>query len=159
MSEMTNPMNALVQLQMALDEGVVRLHPCDIHRDISVIADKPNGTVRYTYAKVSNGTVQSIALFALIDPIDGIPCFQLGWATLEALQGRGLATDTVANGMDELVNGLKRHGDGKFYFEAVVSESNVPSQAIAKRLLSESPVKCTDVYSGEAALQYLRLVE
>jgi|SRR6266850_3854559 len=53
MPAMTDPMNALVQLQSALDSRIVRLQACDIHKDVSIIADRPNGIPRYTYAKVA----------------------------------------------------------------------------------------------------------
>lgn len=159
MSSMTDPMNALVELQRALDRRTVRPQPCEIHKDISVIFDQPNGTPRYTYAKVNNGKVQSIAVFALTEPVEGIPCFQMGWATVESVRGQGLATDTTTKGIDEIRNGLKKHGAGKFYIEAIVSDSNQHSNKIAKKLLSDSPVKCTDSFSGEPAVQYLRMVK
>lgn len=159
MSSMTDPINALVELQRALDKRIVSPHPCAIHKDISVIVDQPNGAPRYTYTKVKNGKVQSIALFVLTEPVEGIPCFQMGWATVESLRDQGLATDTTTKGIDELRNGLKKHGVGKFYIEAIVSDSNQPSNRIAKKLLSDSPVKCTDSFSGEPAVQYLRMVK
>jgi len=159
MASMTDPMNALVQLQLALDRRIVSLHPCEIHKDILVIVDQPNGKPRYTYAKVNSGRVNSIAIFALTEPVKGIPCFQMGWATVESMRGQGLATDTTSKGVDELRNGLRKHGGGKFYLEAIVSDTNQPSNRLAKKLLSGSPVKCTDVFSGEPAAQYLRLIE
>ena len=78
MPSMTDPMNAFVELQRALDRWIVSLQPCEIHKDISVIFDQPNGMPRYTYAKINNGAVQSIAVFALTQPVEGVPCFQLG---------------------------------------------------------------------------------
>ncbi|MGB4336109.1 MAG: hypothetical protein WBJ41_14820 [Chromatiaceae bacterium] len=159
MSSMTDPMNALVELQRALDRWIVSLQPCEIHKDISVIFDQPNGMPRYTYAKINNGKVQSIAVFALTQPVEGVPCFQLGWATVESIRGHGLATDTTTKGIDEFTNGLRKHGAGKFYLEAIVSDTNEPSNKIAKKLLSESPAKCTDSFSGEPAVQYLRIVK
>jgi hypothetical protein len=105
MSSMTDPMNALAQLQLALDNRIVSLQQCDIHKDIYVIADRPNGAFRYTYAKVEDDKVQSIALFASTEPIEGILCFQMGWATLESLRKRGLATEMATKGVDELFSG------------------------------------------------------
>ncbi len=159
MPSMVDPMNALVELQRALDRRIVSLHPCEMHKDISVIFDQPNGTSRYTYAKVNNGKVQSIAVFVLTEPVYGFPCFQMGWATVESMRGQGLATDTTTKGIDELRNGLRKHGAGKFCIEAIVSDSNHPSNKIAKKLLSDSPVKCTDSFSSEPAVQYLRMVK
>lgn len=159
MSEMTNPMNALIQLQFALDSRLVFLTPCEIHKDISVIMDEPNGGLRLTYARTSNGKVQSISIFALTESVEGVPCFQMGWATIESMRGKGLATEIVTKSIDEIRNGLRRQGAKKFYIEAVISTSNVPSNKIAKKLLSDCPVSCDDAFSGESALQYLRIIE
>jgi hypothetical protein len=155
---MTDPMQALVQLQSALDNRIVRLRPCEIHKDLSVIADEPNGRPRFTYAKLEGTKVQSISLFALVDPVDGFPCFQMGCATVEAVRGRGFATDVTTKGIDELRNGIKRNRVEKFYVEAIVSVANEPSNRLAQKLLSASPVNCIDAFSGEPALQYLRIV-
>jgi len=115
----------------AVDQQIVDLNPCDLHKDISVIADRPTGVLRYIYAKINVGQVESIALFVLIEPIKGIPCFQMGWATIESMRGRGLATEVTTKGLDELRTGLKRNGVKQFYLEAVISESNQPSNALA----------------------------
>src|SRR2546423_1189972 len=59
---MTNPMDALVSLQAALDAGTVLMRACDIHPDLKVLLDHPAGEPRFTYARVVAGIVQSIAL-------------------------------------------------------------------------------------------------
>jgi hypothetical protein len=156
---MTDPMNALVQLQSALDGRIIQLRQCEIHKDVSVFVDHPRGLPRFTYAKVKQGKVQSISLLVNIQPIDGALAFQMGWATLEPLRGRGLATDVVTKSIDELRSGLKRNGHDKFYLEAIISITNEHSNKLAKKLVSDSPVSCTDAVSGEPALQYLRLVQ
>jgi hypothetical protein len=156
MSEMTDPMNALVQLQLALDARAVSPAPCEIHKDILVIADQPNGSPRYTYIKHCGNKAHAIALFALTEQVEGLPCFQMGWATLEAVRGRGFASDVTEKGIKELIDGLKRAGIAKFYLEAIISESNHPSIKLGHKLLSNSPKKCTDSFSGESALQFLR---
>lgn len=158
MPGMTDPMDALVQLQLALDNRVVSLSPCELHKDILVIADQPNGTPRYTYVKINEDKVQAIALFVHTESIDGTPCFQLGWATIENMRGLGFAQHVTERGIDELVNGLGMHGIEKLYIEAIISDSNKPSIKIANKLLSDSPKKCTDSFSGEPALQFLRRV-
>ena len=159
MSNMTDPMNALTQLQIALDNGVVLLTPCEIHKELGVIADKPNGTPRFTYALIKNGKVQAVSLFALAQPIEGIPCFNIGYAVIEKERGKGIATQLVKKGIDELQNGFKRNGIAEFYIEAVVSVSNEPSNKLAEKLISDSPASGTDCFSGEACLQYVRKVK
>ena len=94
----------------------------------------------------------------LTEPIEGIPCFQLGYAVIESKRGQRLASNTVAHALDELQNGMKGPGVTEYYVEAVVSPSNLASNKLAQRLLSDSPESCTDVFSGEPALRYLKKV-
>lgn len=158
MPQMTDPMNALVSLQQALNQRSVFLQPCEIHKELRVLADQPNGRSRITYAKMNKEIVEAVALVVLTEPIEGVPCFQLGYAVIESMRRQKLASSTVAQAVDELRNGMRRQGVAQFYLEAVVSPSNVPSNKLAQRLLSDSPVSCNDVFSGEPALQYLRKV-
>lgn len=159
MPEMTDPMNALVKLQAAVDHGKVDLNPCEIYPDLRMIADQPGGKLRMTYANIEKGKVLSVSLFVLTEPIRGIPCFQVGYAVIEPMRQRGLASDIVAKGIQELRNGFKRNGLEKFYVEAVVAVSNTPSNRLAQRLLSETPNQCADAYSGQPSMQYLKLIE
>jgi hypothetical protein len=158
MPAMSNPMDALVTLQPAIDNGEVILRPCKLHPDLWVLQDEPNGELRTTYAVLENGIVQAIAQFLPAEPIDGIPCLALGCAVLEAARRRGLATETVSKALAEMRNGLRRSGIRRFYVEAVVGVTNEPSKRLAARLLSPQPVACTDEFSGEPALQYVRLI-
>ena len=159
MPVMSNPMDALLTLQPAIDSGGVSLSPCELYNDLWVLVDYPMGELRITYATMSDGIAQAIAQFVPADPVEGVPCFSLGYAVLEADRGRGLATKTVANAISELRLGLRRRGMKQFYVEAIVSPSNAPSNRIAARLLSSSPVSVIDAPSGEPALQYLKLIE
>lgn len=88
-------MNALVQLQSAIDSGRALLNTCEIHSELRAIADQPLQRPRFTYARIANGKVLAISVSALTDPIDGIPCFSVGYAVLESMRQQGLATDTV----------------------------------------------------------------
>jgi hypothetical protein len=142
MPEMTDPVNALVKLQAAVDHGQVDLNPCEIYPDLRVIADQPGGRPRFTYANIERGKVLSVSLFVLTEPIGGIPCFQVGYAVIESMRQRGLASDTLAKGIQEFRNGFKRNGAAKFYAEAVVAVSNTPSTRLAQRLLSDTPKQC-----------------
>lgn len=158
MPQMTDPMNALVSLQAELDEKRVYLKDCAIHQGLQMLVDKPNGSLRFTYAKVRTGVVEAIAQVALTEPINGIPCVQLGYAVIATMRGQRLASNTVAQALDEFQNGMREAGVTEFYVEAVVSQSNLASNKLAQRLLSASPVICTDDLSGEPALQYLKKV-
>jgi len=156
---MTDPMDALVFLQQALDAGTVQMRSCDIHPDLKVLLDYPLGELRLTYATIAGGIVQSIALFLMVDPLAGVPCFPLGWAVIESMRGRGVATETMVKAMEELRKGLKKKGIRKFYVEAIVATSNVASNRLARRLISDCPTTGTDAISSEPIFKYLRLLE
>jgi hypothetical protein len=51
----TNPMDALVSLQLAVDGGRVQLRVCDLHDELRLVVDSPNGTPRFTYAIIREG--------------------------------------------------------------------------------------------------------
>ncbi len=159
MSQMTDPMNALRELQKALDNNWVQLTPCNIYKEIYVIADKPNGVVRFTYALIKNGRVCAVSLFALTDPIEGLPCFNVGYAVLEEMRGKGIGSDILRKGIEEIHQGFYRNGHKEFYIEAVVGLDNHPSNSIAKKLISDTPTRGKDHFSGEEAFQYLRKLQ
>lgn len=94
-----------------------------------------------------------------MEHIDGIPCFQVGYAVPEAYRSRGWAIQILEQGLDELSNGLAQHGVKKFYVEAVVGTPNLASFGVAKRVLSTEPVSTTDSVSGEPAYAFTKLVE
>lgn len=156
---MTDPMDALVSLQAALKAGEVRLRACEVHSDVKVLLDHPMGQHRFTYVKVVAGVVQSIALCVLAEPVNGVPCIALGYAVVESMRGRGLAREIVEKAIDEMLNGLRRNGIREFYVEAVVATSNIASNRLARRLISDSPTPGTDAVSGEKIFQYLRLIK
>lgn len=159
MPSMTDPMDSLRLLQEAIDNQILQFQPGELYSDLAVHYDTPNDIPRFTYVKLNDLVAQSIALFVMVDPIDGIPCFQMGWATIPSMRGNGLATDISTKAVEELKNGLRRNSTTKFYLEAVISDSNTESRNIANKLLSDSPESCKDSFSGEDAFQYLRLIE
>lgn len=155
---MTDPMDALNELQVALDARAVQMQPCALHTEIQVLLDHPNGTPRFTYARVQSGKVQSIALLVKADTVHGLPCFQIGYAVTESMRGKGLGSQILQQAMDELMHGMSRTPLKEFYLEAIVSTENEPSNKIARRLISDAPESCTDEFTGEPANQYLRKV-
>lgn len=158
MGKIADPMNALISLQREVRRGMPT-HIAELHPGLRVVVDKPNGEVRYTYARVEHGRVKAIAIFIMVEPIEGIPCFNLGYAVPEAYRNRGFASEIVEQGIHELYNGLSRHGIKKFYVEAVVGVDNHSSQRVAAKVISEGAVQVIDSESGEPALGYTRLVE
>ncbi|NAO30063.1 N-acetyltransferase [Pseudomonas syringae pv. dysoxyli] len=155
---MTDPFQALVSLQAEISKGMPT-HPTEKYPSVRVVLDERNGRVRYTYARTDHGRVKAMAMFVSVEQIDGIRCFQAGYAVPEAYQGRGWAIQIFEQGLDELSNGLARHGVEKFYVEAVVGTSNLASIGVAKRVLSTEPVSTVDSVSGEPAFAFTRLVE
>lgn len=158
MPGMTDPMNSLRLLQDAINGSQVSFQRCEIYPDIAVLHDTPNGTPRFTYAFLNGRKALSVALFVLTEPVQGVPCFQMGWATIESERGKGRATDVVSKGLAELINGMRRNGIEKFYIEAVIGEPNTESLRLASKIFSDEPAPCTDSFSGVSALQFLKAV-
>jgi hypothetical protein len=160
MPAMTDTMAALTSLQQALNNGLVTFQRCKLHPDLQVHLDEPSPRVsRFTYASISKGNVLAIAMFVMAEPVEGVHCFQLGYAVLESARRAGLGSAIVAKGIEEIRNGFKATPLKEFYVEAVVGKYNLASNKIAAKVLSATPTEITDVFSGEPALQYLRLVE
>lgn len=157
MTRIADPMNALVSLQQHVRRGM-ETNPGEVHPKLRVVFDQPAGTPRFTYAKIELGRVKALSVFVFHEPIDGIRCFNIGYAVPENYAGRGWATEIVEQGIDELRNGLGRGGVKEFYIEAVVATSNLASQRVAEKCFKTPPVQVTDSESGEPALQYTLLV-
>ncbi|HEX7115273.1 MAG TPA: hypothetical protein VF193_09080 [Steroidobacter sp.] len=156
---MVDPMDALVKLQEAVNRGSVALWPGEVYPDLGVWMDAPLGRSRVTYAKLAGSEVQAVALFFHNGFINNIPCFQTGYAVVEAMRRRGMASQLVAMGIEEMRTGLRRNGVQEFYVEAVVGLDNTASNNLARRLLSEAPERITDQLSGEPALRYVKLIQ
>ena len=155
---MTDPLQALVSLQTEIRKGMPT-HPTEKYPSVRVVLDERNGRVRYTYARIEHGRVKAMAMFVSMDKIDGIGCFQVGYAVPETYRGRGWAIEILEQGLDELSKGLARHGVEKFYVQAVVGTSNLASIRVATRSLSNAPVSTIDSVSEEPALAFTKLVE
>lgn len=158
MAKMVDPMVALIDFQRNVRSGLETI-PGEKNPKLSVVVDKPAGHLRYTYAKVEFGRVKAMTIFMFHEPIDGIVCFNIGYAVPEAYRGRGWGGDIVEQAIQEMRGGLARNGIQKFYVEAVVGVDNLASQKLAERVLDSNPRQTTDTESGLPALAYTRLVE
>ena len=145
---MTDPLQALVGLQAEVRKGMPT-HPTEKYLSVRLVFDEKNGRARYTYARIEHGRVKAMAMFVSMDTIDGIGCFQVGYAVPETYRGRGWAKEILKQGLDELSKGLARHGIKSFYVHAVVGTSNLASIGVATRLLTNTPVSMMDSVSGE----------
>jgi hypothetical protein len=160
MSQMTDPSAALKSFQEALADGALPLQPGAIDPELFVHPDQPNGRTRLTFVRLDRRrTVTALVMFVLhVDPIEGSPCFQIGYAVPERYRGQGRAKDIVTAAIAELKTGLTVNGIPAFYIEAVVGTENEPSKRVASVTLSTSPVQITDKVSGLPALHYVRKV-
>lgn len=153
---MTDPMNALKSFQEVLAAGGISPERGRLHSDLLVLLDHPNGAPRFTYALIDGGSVIALATFAPADPMEGSPCFNVGYAVDESHRSRGRGKQVVRKAFDELTSGFKNAGVPHLYVEAIVSASNEASKKVASEVFSNSPTPCTDSVSGQPALQYVR---
>ncbi|MEC5292480.1 hypothetical protein VSX64_17800 [Aurantimonas sp. C2-6-R+9] len=156
MSNMTNPSDALAGFQSAYIDDAISIQRAERYPGVFVHVDQPNGTTRYTYAEIQADVVNAVALLILTEPVEGVPCFQLGYAVREDCRQEGKAHAIVAAAIDEIVVGLSRNGITNLYVEAVVGRDNVHSHRVAEQALGQKKTDCTDHDTGEPASQYLR---
>ncbi|UPT63342.1 MAG: GNAT family N-acetyltransferase [Hyphomonadaceae bacterium JAD_PAG50586_4] len=155
---MTDPTDALVSFQQALTAGQITLVRGELDKNIYVHSDRPNGELRLTYATLNGKVVTALVLFVNSDPLDGAPCFNLGYAVPDAFRNQGRAKALVLAAIAELRNGLSRNGITKFSVEAIIDASNVPSQRVAEHALSATATPITDSVSGLPALHYVKTI-
>lgn len=150
---------ALKSFQQALAANAITVQRGDLDRDMLVHMDSPNGETRLSYARMAGRTVVALVQFIPCDPIEGEPCFNVGWAVAEAYRRQGRAYGAVVAAIKEMQNGFNRAGMKSFWVEAIVGEDNVASQRLAEKVLSEPVKKASDSYSGDPIIQYLRRID
>lgn len=69
------------------------------------------------------GQVETLALFVLIEPIDGIASFQARYAVTDAERRRGPVSKIVQAGLEELRYGMGRSGMPASYVETIVGST------------------------------------
>jgi hypothetical protein len=159
MASMTDPMDALVSFQQALLNGEIRLQPGALDPDIFVYADKPApGVSRIAYVRLDGRTVKAFVNVIGVEPIDGLPCFQLGVAVPVQYRNKGYAKSILASAIAELEHGLSRNRISSFYVEGVVGVDNEPSKRASAATISSSPTAIIDNVSGLPALHYVRKI-
>lgn len=159
MPAMTDPSDALTSFQEALNAGLVKLQSGEIDPAIFVHLDHPNGRPRFTYVRLQERIVVSLVMFVVVEPLDGIPCFHIGYAVPARFRGMGLAKSTIRAAVNELRTGIARAGIMAFYIEAIVGEDNPVSKSVAAATISTEPTAVIDEFSGLPAFQYLLKVE
>jgi len=150
---------ALTSFQQALAANAITVQRGDLDRDMLVHMDRPNGETRLSYARMVGRTVVALVQFIPCDPVEGEPCFNVGWAVAETYRGQGRAHGAVVAAIKEMQNGFNRAGMNAFWVEAIVGEDNVASQRLAEKVLSEPVKKALDSCSGDPIVQYLRRID
>ena len=156
---MVNPYDGLTSFQQALLDGQIRVQQGAVDPTLFVHLDHPNGETRITYVTLRHQTVTAFVTLLPAEPVEGVPCFQIGYAVPERFRGKGNAKRLVTAAITELRQGLARNGIVSFYVEAVVGVDNEASKRVAAATISTTPVEGTDSFSGVPALQYLRNIE
>lgn len=151
-------MEALKTFEPALKRGEIAVQRGDVHSDVLVHFDRPNGETRWTYVKVSGGSVTAMAIIIPAEPFKGKPVFQIGYAVPQHLRKRGAGKAITQAALDEFTAGMTRNGIKSFFFEAIVGVKNIGSQMVAAAIIGGPTKEVSDEHFGEAALQYMREV-
>jgi hypothetical protein len=158
MPAMTDPAAALTSFQQAVTRQQIDVQRGALDPTLVVHLDQPNGLQRFTYAHLDRQIITALAMFVVVEPIDGIPCFHMGVAVPAAYRKQGRAKKVIEAGIAEMKHGFARTPLTKFYIEAVVGTDNIASQRVAAQTISAEPAAITDEISGPPALQYLQLI-
>jgi hypothetical protein len=160
MVEMPDMMESLKSLQDALNNGeIFQIQTCALNKHYKVILDQPLGNTRFSYAKMEKGQVQAFSVFVQADHINGVPCFNIGYAVQPKYRGKGLAIEAVNVGVEELKNGLGRAGVKEFYVESVIDATNIPSIKVSEKLFSTVGTEVTDSNSQKLCVRFEKLVK
>lgn len=160
MAVMVDPHIGFVSFQEAVRAGTIQLAKCASHPDLYMFHDTPEpGVQRLTYALVTGDLAKAYAVYVLAEPLNGKPCFGVGYATDVEYRGQGVATEVVRLSMADLQKNMasKLRSPG-FYVEAIIGADNLASQAVAARTLNDKPKQTKDKESGQPALQYVKLL-
>lgn len=156
---MTDPEDALKLFQYAFERGQIPVEPGRIDPTLLFAPDQPNGRSRFNYMRAKGKTLCALVMFAHSDMIEGLPCFNIGYAVAESFRGQGLAKSTLVAALDELTNGLTGARISTIHVEAVIAPDNIVSQRVAAAIFDGIPTSITDSESGLPALHYIRRID
>lgn len=160
MPTLTDPHNALLSFQRALQNHAVAPQPGELDPSVLVYADQPNGVLRLTYVRLEGQKVAALVSFIESEPIEpGVPCYGIGYALHQKYRQQGRAKSLVEAAVKELRNGLGRNRVSALHVEAIVGVDNVGSQHVAASTLTPVATPGIDQYSGVPILQYVRKVK
>lgn len=153
---MTDPSDALASFQQMLPRGILPMQGAQFDPTVRVMMDEPAPrVVRFTYVRTLGQRATEMALLVTCEPIEGRPCFALGYAVEPDYRGQGRAKSIVTAALAELEAGMRRAGALPIYVEAVVGDDNHASLKVANTIFGEGePI--TDSVSGLPALRFLK---
>lgn len=155
--KMADPMNALNNYQNNVD--AYELDP-DRMVDGFLRLQGPKGNgFTVEFIKIVDREVQALAIFALEEPINGVPRFSVGYAVANKHRRRGLGFEAITIGIKELKRQVRAQNVSKFYVEALISNTNQPSIGLAKKIFSEDGVPNVDAESGTPSLLFYKLIQ
>lgn len=146
----------LAQFQEALEAKLIAPKRCELYDDLYVLQDSAGGEARITYAKIVGGKAQALVAYVPVEPNEGCPCFNVGYAVDPAHRSRGLGNMVLGQSLNELQNGLSRYSSEPYFVEAVVAVDNDASNKLAAKHISAQPTPIVCQVSGVDAFQYLR---
>lgn len=152
-------MNALTSFKQAYSMGAIVLQSGALQKDIYVHLDKPNGQPRLTYVRLDGKEVVALITYIQCEPVEGVPCYNVGWAVSEGYRRKGIAASTLKASMAELRAGLMRNKIPTFYVEAIVGVDNLASQGLAQKVISQTVNRGQDSHANVPVLQYLKKVD
>lgn len=151
--------SALNSFQQALLLGGLSVQPGALDSTLFVHLDKPNGVSRLTYVRLDGKKVTTMVQFIPCDPVEGEPCFSVGWAVPEDLRGQGRACEVFIAAVKEMRHGFSPKGMKALWVEGVVGVDNKASQRAAEKVISAPVATETDRYAGVPVVQYLRRID
>lgn len=157
MRPMADPMIPLLEMQRALNTGEF-ITPHELDNGYMKMYDEVPSGKRYSYAKIVNNEVQTVAIFGIDDPINDIECYDIGYAVNEKHRGHGLSIEAINKGLEDLKRILSQKPIRHFYLSTLVAITNIPSLKIAEKVFSCSGIPTIDTQSGTPSLFFHKLI-
>lgn len=151
-------MQTLTGFDEANRQGLVETQRTKIDNRVLVHADKPEGTPRWTYARMKGASVTAVAVLAIVDPVQGVPCLHLGYAVREDQRMKGLAKHLANTAIEEFRTQMASRGMNDFFVEAIVEKDNLASIGVARHVLNVEPTDAMDEFTNVPSFQFLKRV-
>lgn len=140
------------EFQKALNKDLIRYQMGELHKDLIVFSDSPNGEHRITYGlKGSGSRLKASCVAVLNDSFNGKTCFDVGVATFKKFRQQGHGKLILEKAISELKHGLSMKGIDSFYVELKVDRDNEASHKLCRPFADEAIEK-------EDATIYIKLV-